>query len=333
MLGRLFGHAALAAPAAAVFSVGLVRVAEPNRGGGESESAATGESRSLASVLAGSSSYSFRGHQVALGGAAGAPTAAPAPAPAPHAGKKRDAMGTEVQRWADRLDRNVIAGQIAEGCKCGCVDTYATAGDIIAQRTLQQKKTGEQRRLFLRGLLPGLLDAEKLVGVELNWGDKNAPACVKGFALRHGFTPAWTYNIIREFVKVRGTRGERWVHAHGKRAGGGNRRRERGATGSSCRGGVVASRRRRHAATKASSRRGGVAPVRRAAASSRGGGVVVAPRRRRRAAAASSCRVVVPPRRRCAPRRRARATRGWSATPVGAYVTCVPPPPLLARPT
>lgn len=269
MLGRLFGHAALAAPAAAVFSAGLVRVAEPIRGGGESESAATGESRSLASVLAGSSSYSFRGHQVALGGAAGAPTAAPAPAPAPHAGKKRDAMGTEVQRWADRLDRNVIAGQIAEGCKCGCVDTYATAGDIIAQRTLQQKKTGEQRRLFLRGLLPGLLDAEKLVGVELNWGDKNAPACVKGFALRHGFTPAWTYNIIREFVKVRGTRGERWVHAHGKRAGGGNRRRERGAAGSSCRGGVVASRRRRHAATKASSRRGGVvAPQRRRLAAS-----------------------------------------------------------------
>ena len=224
MLGRLFGHAALAAPAAAVFSVGLVRVAEPNRGGGESESAATGESRSLASVLAGSSSYSFRGHQVALGGAARAPTAAPAPAPAPHAGQKRNAMGTEVQRWADRLDRNVIAGQIAEGCKCGCVDTYATAGDIIAQRTLQQKKTGEQRRLFLRGLLPGLLDAEKLVGVELNWGDKNAPACVKGFALRHGFTPAWTYNIIREFVKVRGTRGERWVHAHGKRARGGQQK-------------------------------------------------------------------------------------------------------------
>ena len=243
MLGRLFGHAALAAPAAAVFSVGLVRVAEPNRSGGES--AATGESRSLASVLAGSSSYSFRGHQVALGGAAAAPTAAPAPAPAPHAGQKRNAMGTEVQRWADRLDRNVIAGQIAEGCKCGCVDTYATAGDIIAQRTLQQKKTGEQRRLFLRGLLPGLLDAEKLVGVELNWGDKNAPACVKGFALRHGFTPAWTYNIIREFVKVRGTRGERWVHAHGKRAGGatedarGARRRRRAAAASSRRDGVV----------------------------------------------------------------------------------------------
>ena len=154
MLGRLFGHAALAAPAAAVFSVGLVRVAEPNRGGGESESAATGESRSLASVLAGSSSYSFRGHQVALGDAAGAPTAAPAPAPAPHAGQKRNAMGTEVQRWADRLDRNVIAGQIAEGCKCGCVDTYATAGDIIAQRTLQQKKTGEQRRLFFARASP-----------------------------------------------------------------------------------------------------------------------------------------------------------------------------------
>ena len=31
MLGRLFGHAALAAPAAAVFSVGLVRVAEPTQ--------------------------------------------------------------------------------------------------------------------------------------------------------------------------------------------------------------------------------------------------------------------------------------------------------------
>ena len=92
MLGRLFGHAALVAPAAAVFSVGLVRVAEPNRSGGES--AATGESRSLASVLAGSSSYSFSGHQVVLGGAAGAPTAAPAPAPAPRAGQKRDAMGT-----------------------------------------------------------------------------------------------------------------------------------------------------------------------------------------------------------------------------------------------
>ena len=297
MLGRLFGHAALAAPAAAVFGVGLVRVAEPNRGGGESESAATGESRSLASVLAGSSSYSFRGHQVALGGAAGAPTAAPAPAPAPHAGQKRNAMGTEVQRWADRLDRNVIAGQIAEGCKCGCVDTYATAGDIIAQRTLQQKKTGEQRRLFLRGLLPGLLDAEKLVGVELNWGDKNAPACVKGFALRHGFTPAWTYNIIREFVKVRGTRGERWVHAHGKRAGGGNRRRERGAAASSCRGGVDDD-------ATASSRcdDGVVAPRRRRRAGASRGGVVAPRRRRRRAAAASSRRsgVVLPRRRRAA---------------------------------
>jgi hypothetical protein len=310
MLGRLFGHAALAAPAAAVFGVGLVRVAEPNRGGGESESAATGESRSLASVLAGSSSYSFRGHQVALGDAAGAPTAAPAPAPAPHAGQKRNAMGTEVQRWADRLDRNVIAGQIAEGCKCGCVDTYATAGDIIAQRTLQQKKTGEQRRLFLRGLLPGLLDAEKLIGVELNWGDKNAPACVKGFALRHGFTPAWTYNTIREFVKARGRAARdgctRTESGRGRATEDvrGARRRRRAAAAS------TTTRRRRHAATTASSRRGGVvAPVRRAAASlSRRGGVV-------------------------APRRRARATRGWSATPVGAHVTCVPPPPLLARPT
>ena len=108
MLGRLFGHAALAAPAAAGFSVGLVRVAEPNRSGGES--AATGESRSLASVLAGSSSYSSSGRQVVLGGAAGAPTAAPAPAPAPRAGQKRDAMGTEVQRWADdRLDKKAPA--------------------------------------------------------------------------------------------------------------------------------------------------------------------------------------------------------------------------------
>ena len=323
MLGRLFGHAALAAPAAAVFSVGLVRVAEPNRSGGESE--ATGESRSLASVLAGSSSYSFSGHPVALGGAAGAPTAAPAPAPAPRAGQKRDAMGTEVQRWADRLDRNAIAGQIAEGCKCGCVDTYATAGDIIAQRTLQQKKTGEQRRLFLRGLLPGLLDAEKLIRVELNWGDKNAPACVKGFALRHGFTPAWTYNIIHEFVKVRSTRGVvalqwRRLGASSSRRSGvvAPRRRRRAATASSrCDDGVVASRRRRRAAA-----------VRRGAASLRRGGVVVAPRRRRRGAAASSRRVVV-----VAPRRRARATRGWSAKLVGAYMTFVPPPPLLARPT
>ena len=124
--------------------------------------------------------------------------AAPAPAPAPRAGQKHDAAGTEVQRWADRLDRNVITGQIAEGCKCGCVedDTYATAGDIIAERTLQPAAEGDRRTaaacFFLRGLLPGLLDAEKkMIGAELNWGDKKAPACVKGFALRHGFTPAW----------------------------------------------------------------------------------------------------------------------------------------------
>ena len=108
----------------------------------------------------------------------------------------------------------------------------------------------------MRGLLPGLLDAEKLIGVELNWGDKNAPACtVKGFALRHGFTPAWTYDIIREFVKVRGTRGEMGARARQEGAGGDNRRRERGAAASSRRGGVVFPRRRRAAA--ASSLRGG----------------------------------------------------------------------------
>ena len=125
-----------------------------------------------------------------------------APAPGPLAGTKRDAMGTEKQRWANRLDRNVIAAQIAHGCKCGCVDTHATAGDIIAARTLQKDKSGEERRQFLRGLLPGLLNPDTLLGVSLNWGDTNTPACVKGFSLRHGFSESWTYDIVRAYVKV-----------------------------------------------------------------------------------------------------------------------------------
>jgi hypothetical protein len=200
MLGRLFGHAALAAPAAAVSSQCVVRAAEPSRDGGESAASGDGNSRSLAAVLAASTSYSFCGHEVALGPAEAAPGLAPAPGPL--AGTKRDAMGTEKQRWANRLDRNVIAAQIAHGCKCGCVDTHATAGDIIATRTLQKDKSGEERRQFLRGLLPGLLNPDMLLGVSLNWGDTNAPACVKGFSLRHGFSESWTYDIIRAYVKV-----------------------------------------------------------------------------------------------------------------------------------
>ena len=83
MLGRLFGHAALAAPAAAVSSQCVVRAAEPSRDGGESAASGDGNSRSLAAVLAASTSYSFRGHEVALGPAAMPAAAAPALAPAP----------------------------------------------------------------------------------------------------------------------------------------------------------------------------------------------------------------------------------------------------------
>ena len=79
MLGRLFGHAALAAPAAAVSSQCVVRAAEPSRDGGESAASGDGNSRSLAAVLAASTSYSFRGHEVALGPAEAAPGLAPAP--------------------------------------------------------------------------------------------------------------------------------------------------------------------------------------------------------------------------------------------------------------
>ena len=132
--------------------------------------------------------------------AAPAEAAEAAAAPAAPASRKRDAYGSAVERWGDRAQRSTIAEQIALGCRCGCVDSSANMSDIVAARMLQARKTSAERRAFMRGAAEGglVIDSSKSIGYALNWGDASRPACVTGFALRHGFADSWVYAMLRE---------------------------------------------------------------------------------------------------------------------------------------
>ena len=62
------------------------------------------------------------------------------------------------------------------------------------------RKTPAERRAFMRAAAEGGLvaDSSKSIGYALNWGDASRPACVAGFALRHGFADSWVYAMLRE---------------------------------------------------------------------------------------------------------------------------------------
>ena len=137
---------------------------------------------------------------------AAAPAAAQPTTAIAAASRKRDAYGSAVERWNDRVDRGTIAAQITLGCKCGCVDLNANMGDILAMRQLAAKRTAAERREFIRGGADGsvVADTSARIGYAFNWGDINIPACIAGFALRHGYAETWVRAMLREMrVRVR----------------------------------------------------------------------------------------------------------------------------------
>ena len=178
--------------------------------------AATTASGGFAGALAtaGAQGFSFGGHRVALGAVT---TATTEQRIAPPVGTKRTAYGTAVERWGERAERQTIAAQVALGCKCGCVDQHANMNDILEQRRQHAGMTGAERRETMRGMVQNLRDDSKRIGFALNWGTVNSGACVNGFALRHGFTPAWVYAVLRD-MQVGARERARASARHGARA-------------------------------------------------------------------------------------------------------------------
>ena len=150
----------------------------------------------LGAVLADSVGFAFGGRSVTLTSSANESADVGV-----IAADKREAYGTSLQRWSTRTERATITSLVQLGCSCGCVDKHARMEDILAMREQHKKESGKERREYMRteGAVP---DASKKLGFTLHWGDATMPACVTGFALRHGFEPNWVYRIMRD-LKVR----------------------------------------------------------------------------------------------------------------------------------
>lgn len=150
----------------------------------------------LGAVLADSVGFAFGGRSVTLTSSANESADGGV-----LAADKREAYGTSLQRWSTRTERATITSLVQLGCSCGCVDKHARMEDILAMREQHKKESGKERREYMRteGAVP---DASKKLGFTLHWGDATMPACVTGFALRHGFEPNWVYRIMRD-LKVR----------------------------------------------------------------------------------------------------------------------------------
>ena len=123
-----------------------------------------------------------------------------APAPADVEERTRFAMpmGSDRERWEARQTLSVVDAQILQGCgrSCGCVFAHGLVlkEHVLANRALFAGMSDPERRQWLRSYLES-------TGGDLIWGDVAKPACVKGFSVFTGFTPAFIYARIKDYER------------------------------------------------------------------------------------------------------------------------------------
>ena len=122
-------------------------------------------------------------------------------APAPADAEKRTHFakwtGSDHERWGARLNESVVGDQILKGCarKCGCVFAHGLVlkEQVLANRAKFAGMSDPERRQWLRSYL-------EATGGDLLWGDVAKPACVKGFSVFTGFTPAFIYARLADYA-------------------------------------------------------------------------------------------------------------------------------------
>ena len=150
--------------------------------------------------------------QLALDEANGEAAAAARSAPAPPAGSvlaqhkmvgQENHAGTDDSRWDDKVTEDAAFEDTRKGCnpKCGCVHKHAMSllSDIIAERVLNQKRSGAKRREWAREYhddhrseRPAPDDFQSKLFVD------KKDACVKGMSVRTGLTTSFLYAQMRD---------------------------------------------------------------------------------------------------------------------------------------
>ena len=120
---------------------------------------------------------------------------APAPADVDERTRFAKPMGSDRERWEARLNESVVDDQILQGCspKCGCVFAHGLVlkDQVLANRAQFAGMSETERRQWLRSYLGA-------TGGDLLWGHVAKRACVKGFSVFTGFTPAFIYARLKD---------------------------------------------------------------------------------------------------------------------------------------
>ena len=123
---------------------------------------------------------------------------ASAPADAEERTRSAKPMGSDRERWEARLNESVVGDQMWQGCgpTCGCVFAHGLVlkTQVLANRALFAGMCETERRQWLRDYL-------EATGGALLWGDVAKRACVKGFSVFTGFTPAFIYARLRDYER------------------------------------------------------------------------------------------------------------------------------------
>ena len=114
----------------------------------------------------------------------------------------KNRVGTDAERWAEKIDKDQVFEEIKAGCgeDCKCVHKHAMAyiDQIVEERVLNQKRSPAQRRDWARNYLDGHKSDETRTGFQPKWYVEEKNACVKGMALRTGFTEHFLYARMRD---------------------------------------------------------------------------------------------------------------------------------------
>ena len=113
---------------------------------------------SLASELADRLALDEAKGETAAGRSDRAPPAGSVPAEHKMVGKMNH-VGTDESRWEDKANDDAVFDDIKKGCnpKCGCVHLFAMIllSEIVAERVLNQKRSGAKRREWAREYYDG----------------------------------------------------------------------------------------------------------------------------------------------------------------------------------
>lgn len=156
---------------------------------------------SLASELADRLALDEAKGETAAGRSDRAPPAGSVPAEHKMVGKMNH-VGTDESRWEDKANDDAVFDDIKKGCnpKCGCVHLFAMSllSEIVAERVLNQKRSGAKRREWAREYYDGHKSAEAPSGFQAKWYVEEKNACTRGLSVRTGLTESFLYARMRD---------------------------------------------------------------------------------------------------------------------------------------